>query len=135
LTLIKDERACKEKAGLMRVNACGRQHGILQRERGDFMISVRVLTTGQIKGLKRLLEQRYAALLEDSREDVERDVREAKQLSAALAQIDEGTFGRCVQCGDDIDFKRLLADPAAARCVRCQSVYERTRAPVVVPTV
>lgn len=98
------------------------------------MISARALTSGQIERLKRLLEQRYAALLEDSREDVERDVREAKQLSAALARIDEGTFGRCVQCGDDFDFKRLLAHPAAARCVRCQSVYERTRAPAAAPT-
>ena len=66
--------------------------------------------------------------------EIARDVREAKQLSAALARIDEGTFGRCVQCGDDIDFKRLLAHPAAARCVACQSVYERTRAPAVAPT-
>jgi hypothetical protein len=118
----------------MSVNACRRQHGILQRERGDFMTSARALTTGQIEGLKRLLEKRFTALLEDSLEDVARDVREAKQLSAALARIDEGTFGCCVQCGAEIDFKRLLEHPAAARCVRCQSVYERTRAPAAAPT-
>ena len=133
------------------------------------MTTARALTDVQIEELKRLLERRYAALLEDTRVDVARareenyaavagtvtdlgdqavadllcdldqaeiarDVREAKQFSAALARIDEGTFGRCVQCGDDIDFKRLLAHPAAARCVGCQSVYERTRAPAVAPT-
>ena len=116
----------------MRVNTCERQHGILARS--DPMMSARALTTGQIERLKRLFQRRYAALLEDSREDVARDVREAKQLSAALARIDEGTFGRCVQCGDSIDFKRLLAHPSAARCAGCQSVYERTRAPAVTPT-
>ena len=133
------------------------------------MTTARALTKVQIDGLKRLLERRYAALLEDTRVDVARareenyaavagsvtdvgdqavadllcdldhaevarDVRQAKQLSAALARIDEGTFGRCVQCGNNIDFKRLRAHPAAARCVGCQSVYERTRAAVVMPT-
>jgi RNA polymerase-binding transcription factor DksA len=105
----------------MGVNACGRQRGILHR-RSNLMMSVRALTNGEIEGLKRLLEKRYTALLEDRREDVADDVREAKQLSAALARIEEGTFGRCVQCSDDIDFKRLLAHPAATRCARCQSV-------------
>lgn len=40
-------------------------------------------------------------------------------IDAALRRIDEGEYGYCVSCGDDIPGKRLAFDPAAARCVDC----------------
>lgn len=40
-------------------------------------------------------------------------------IDAALKRIDEGEYGYCVSCGDDIPEKRLAFDPAAARCVDC----------------
>jgi DnaK suppressor protein len=40
-------------------------------------------------------------------------------IEAALRRIDEGEYGYCVTCGDDIPGKRLAFDPAAARCVDC----------------
>ena len=40
-------------------------------------------------------------------------------IDAALGRIDEGEYGYCVACGDDIAPKRLMSDPAAPRCVDC----------------
>ena len=40
-------------------------------------------------------------------------------IDAALKRIDEGEYGYCISCGEDIPEKRLAFDPAAARCVDC----------------
>jgi DnaK suppressor protein len=49
------------------------------------------------------------------------------EVLAALARIDEHTYGRCVGCGGDIPEGRLEARPDAARCVSCQAKYARRR--------
>ena len=43
---------------------------------------------------------------------------------AALARIEDGGYGDCVDCGEPIDPRRLALDPAAARCVRCAEAAE-----------
>lgn len=40
-------------------------------------------------------------------------------LRAALERIDDGSFGQCATCGEDIDPRRLAAMPTTTRCVRC----------------
>jgi DnaK suppressor protein len=44
---------------------------------------------------------------------------ERTRLAAALARMDEGEFGYCEDCGDEIAPGRLELDPAATRCVDC----------------
>jgi DnaK suppressor protein len=46
---------------------------------------------------------------------------------AALARIEEHTYGRCVDCGGEIPEGRLDARPDAARCVGCQGKHARRR--------
>jgi len=41
------------------------------------------------------------------------------RLKAALARMDEGEFGYCEDCGDEIAGGRLELDPAATRCISC----------------
>lgn len=53
-----------------------------------------------------------------------RDTRELDEIEAALRRIEEGTYGECVDCGEDIPRARLDATPAAARCVPCQELLE-----------
>src|SRR4051794_16363827 len=45
--------------------------------------------------------------------EVERDLGELRQLDAARGRIAEGSYGECVQCGSDIDYRRLRATPSA----------------------
>jgi DnaK suppressor protein len=40
-------------------------------------------------------------------------------LDGALARIEAGTYGRCVQCGEAIGDERLTVVPATERCVAC----------------
>lgn len=40
-------------------------------------------------------------------------------LELALEQLDEGTYGRCTRCGEDIDFERLKVTPEATICAQC----------------
>ncbi len=46
---------------------------------------------------------------------------EARRLQGALRRMDEGEFGYCDACGDEIAHKRLELDPAAAKCINCAS--------------
>ena len=57
-----------------------------------------------------------------------RDLRELRELEAAQARIDAGSFGKCIDCQEDIEYFRLRAQPAAARCVACQRIHESTHA-------
>lgn len=40
-------------------------------------------------------------------------------IDDALASMDEGTYGRCVDCGQDIPEVRLEVRPLSIRCVAC----------------
>ncbi|WP_109261257.1 TraR/DksA family transcriptional regulator [Hyphobacterium indicum] len=42
-----------------------------------------------------------------------------RQIDAALIRMDEGEYGWCVECGEEIVPKRLDSDPAAPRCSAC----------------
>ena len=47
------------------------------------------------------------------------------QVEAALRRIDEGTYGKCVNCGQPIPEKRLEAIPWASYDVKCQEQLEQ----------
>lgn len=49
------------------------------------------------------------------------------EVSAAIRRLDEGTYGRCVDCGRNLPVERLAARPEAARCVECQTKSEVDR--------
>ena len=65
---------------------------------------------------------------------IERDAGEVRQIDAALERITEGTYGTCVQCEQPVGAARLHATPFAARCIDCQSAYERLYAGTATPT-
>jgi RNA polymerase-binding transcription factor DksA len=47
-----------------------------------------------------------------------------EHVSAALARIDRGTFGRCQECGKTIVRQRLEALPYTPHCVHCAARLE-----------
>jgi len=56
---------------------------------------------------------------------VVRESRELQDIEAALARIEDGSYGNCADCGDEIARARLKAYPMAARCLPCQEKRER----------
>jgi RNA polymerase-binding protein DksA len=50
------------------------------------------------------------------------------RITAALERVDEGTYGVCERCGEEIQAARLDAIPEAELCRDCQEVTERLEA-------
>ena len=46
-------------------------------------------------------------------------------VETALQRIREGSFGECVNCGNEINSKRLEAVPWTRYCIECQEKKER----------
>jgi RNA polymerase-binding transcription factor DksA len=47
-----------------------------------------------------------------------------KQIDDALARLQRGLYGTCVECGDEIPAARLRALPFAVRCLDCEDDRE-----------
>ena len=63
--------------------------------------------------------------------EMEADEHKQAQLSSirhALAKIDEGSYGLCDNCGNEIPFSRLNARPEAPLCIACQTRLEKATA-------
>jgi len=65
--------------------------------------------------------------------NLDREFNLLRDARAALRRIQEGTFGTCQECDEDIHPKRLAAVPWATLCIRCQEAadgsHEEMRAP------
>ena len=55
----------------------------------------------------------------------DRDEGELREIEAALARLDAGQYGICVDCDEPIPLPRLQARPSATRCIACQEVDEK----------
>ena len=55
----------------------------------------------------------------------DKDQQHLAAVDAALARLDDGTFGTCVRCGRPIAPERLDALPWAAHCIDCQRIVGR----------
>ena len=60
--------------------------------------------------------------------EVSRDAGELREVESALVRIKDGTYGECVECGANIPYARLAANPSAARCIACQEKLEAAAA-------
>jgi len=65
------------------------------------------------------LDREIDSTLEENSENV------LAAIDAALQRIEEGTFGKCVNCGKDIGEERLAALPWATLCIDCRRLEER----------
>lgn len=48
-----------------------------------------------------------------------------KKVDKALKKIDDGEYGICESCGEEIGVKRLLARPVTDLCIKCKEEQER----------
>ena len=65
----------------------------------------------------------------DIQEDIEFALMQMKsetltKVTEALRRLDEGTYGNCFECGDEITEARLRALPFAVRCKDCEEARE-----------
>ena len=99
------------------------------------------MKTPQKDQLRRALEQRRETLVQELARDttrvrenldqqavpdLARDDAELHDIEAARRRLDDGSYGVCTDCGVEIGFERLHAEPEAARCLDCQRRHEKT---------
>ncbi|WP_437557435.1 TraR/DksA family transcriptional regulator [Acidithiobacillus sulfuriphilus] len=108
-------------------------HHTLEDRRRDLLTGVRAhLLNGELAA-----EERERLEVRDIGDDsvldlveslvLARDLREAQALRAvnlALERIQAGTYGVCVDCGEEIPVARLRVESEAERCVACQRHWE-----------
>jgi len=58
--------------------------------------------------------------------NLDRHFNHLRNVQAALRRTQEGSFGICQKCDDDIAPKRLAAVPWAQFCIRCQEAVDRS---------
>ena len=92
----------------------------LVEEVGETIIAPGQMTYGsQAAAASQVFEQQRDLALRD------RATAQLALVDAAVARLDEGTFGTCVRCGKPIPAGRLEALPWAAYCIDCQRIVDR----------
>ncbi|WP_027370183.1 RNA polymerase-binding protein DksA [Desulfovermiculus halophilus] len=54
----------------------------------------------------------------------DRDRKLISKVNAALERIEDGTYGVCEECGEEISIPRLKARPVTTLCIHCKSQQE-----------
>ena len=76
---------------------------------------------------------RVADAAETSEADIQDDIEFAliqmkaetlNKINEALSRLEEGTYGHCFECGEEISEQRLRALPFAVRCKDCEEARE-----------
>jgi DnaK suppressor protein len=55
------------------------------------------------------------------------EISEMRDIHAALKQLAKGSYGRCMDCGRQIEVERLREQPAARLCLACRTAFEKRR--------
>ena len=55
-------------------------------------------------------------------------LEELERVVAARKRLADQTYGECLDCGEPIDLRRLMAMPATPFCTACQDIHEHGRA-------
>jgi DnaK suppressor protein len=71
-------------------------------------------------------EVQFATEREFAIRSLDRDSNLLRNVRAALDRIEEGSFGVCLHCEEDISAKRLAAVPSTAFCIVCQEIADRS---------
>src|SRR5438445_5809139 len=79
------------------------------------------------KSADALDEVQNAAERELAIRNLDRESNLLRNVRGALHRIDDGTFGVCLHCEEDISIKRLHAVPWAAYCIQCQEIADRNQ--------
>ena len=105
---------------------------ILEARRREIMEQVQ----GKIRGVRADGAEKPHDVVdqgETSEADIQEDIEFAliqmkaetlNKINEALARLDEGRYGACFECGDEISEARLRALPFAVRCKDCEEARE-----------
>ena len=71
-------------------------------------------------------EVQHATERELAIRNLDRESHLLRHVKGALRRIEDGSYGICLHCEEDISPRRLEAVPWAAYCIRCQELADRS---------
>ncbi|MDJ0709990.1 MAG: TraR/DksA C4-type zinc finger protein [Woeseiaceae bacterium] len=92
-------------------------------ETGDDASAVVELDQSKVGRLSRMDAMQAQAMAQASGQRREETLR---RIDAALQRLDDGDYGYCSKCGEEINPKRLDFDPTALLCIDCASIAEES---------
>ena len=114
------------------------------------LIRFHAILTARVAELERFTRQRDGIVVERSADQLEeiqaasqralavcnldREFNQLRDARAALRRIEDGSFGTCQECDEDIRPKRLVAVPWALFCIRCQEAVDRNLEEIQAPS-
>ena len=98
-------------------------------ERSAAMVERGGADSGELTMLDQHPADSGSNLADADREEASLEVLRAQleRVRGALGRVDDGTYGRCVECGRELPDERLEVRPEAERCVDCQQRAESRR--------
>jgi DnaK suppressor protein len=101
---------------------------LLQEQRNTLIMEAQKTVTGMTDSKENFPDPTDRATLESDRNFMLRiRGRERKlilKIEEALERIEDGSFGICEKCGDDISEQRLRARPVTTHCIECKKKEE-----------
>jgi DnaK suppressor protein len=96
---------------------------------------------GSQRAARALIEERGSEIEENAQKDRigslvsylnGRDQKMIQQIDATLKRIDEGTYGQCDWCEDEIGWERIRALPTATLCIDCATAREKRQRAILI---
>jgi len=86
------------------------------------------LDQSKVGRLSRMDALQSQAIAKESRR---RSELQLMKIEAALERIEEGEFGYCAQCENEINIRRLEVDPATPFCISCAEKMQNHRSSLI----
>jgi RNA polymerase-binding transcription factor len=93
------------------------------RATGDMDEHTSDVSKGEVVDFKDMAIEETQAVVEQAQAGKAAD--ELEQVIAARRRLLDGSYGECLDCGEEIDLRRLAALPATPFCTACQAIHER----------
>jgi RNA polymerase-binding transcription factor len=101
---------------------------LLTKRLDDLLVEANKTVTGMTDQGENFPDPTDRATLESDRNFTlrirDRERRLIAKIKNALDRLDNGTFGICDECGEDISDKRLKARPVTTLCINCKKKQE-----------
>ncbi len=108
---------------------------ILLAKRDQIESNINKFAKKNSDGIYEVIHEEFGNSEEDNTDEIEGDMQNASLLvtlshqlesvEAAIQRVEEGTYGKCEGCGNDIEEKRLEFNPEAHLCASCQNKKEK----------
>lgn len=95
------------------------------RSTGDFAVAAPETQAREVIDFKDMAVEETQSVVDEAKAD--HALEELEQVIAARKRLGVQAYGECLDCGEPIDLRRLVAMPATPFCTGCQDIHEHGR--------